>query len=492
MAVTFTVSSLAAALRLGDSDEEVAEVTRILEYVTEAVTQVAPDAPDTVHTEAARRMAGYLFDMPESGKGEGYGNSLRNSGAGRILLPYRIHRAAAAGGDLVAMAQGSVGTTGNPVVDVTYSGDRLTVTYGDGGTEEFTIAGGSGVDQTARDSAQTAQARADSAFTTAEGAETTAEAAEGTADTTEEGLEHHIAQHPGAVVAGPPADNTVTRSKLSSALRADVDAHADTADLVAHEATPHAAGLTASVITGLAEGDPHSNVEIPGVHSGVLGKYSFGRLIQLVASSVGLGPRLAPSPAADKAGETVIMNAGGDGYTTRNQPFVPQPVKPVADEAAAIADGDRLGVLYLFDGGIRYNGTTYVSGGGGGGGGPATFEAPRLPLEFDLTSSYQEVFVVVASNFGAGKRYRITSTSFARGIGDAYHTLNAQLYLGTDILDTANTAINPEGSSQGKWAGTLERIVIMPDPPVSISVSYSEGGFVRVQTQSSLIVMEIS
>lgn len=329
MAITITVSELAAALHLGDSDEETAEVTRLLGYVSEAVGEHLGDAyaacPDVVVTEAARRLAGYLFDMPEAGRGEHYGNSIRNSGCGRILLPYRVHRAAAAGGDLVAMAQGSVGTTGNPVVDVSYSGDLLTVTYGDGGTEEFTIAGGSGVDQTARDSAQTAQTRADAAYTKAEGAESTAEAAEGTADTTETGLEDHIAQHPGAVQ-----------------------------------------------------------------------------------------------------------------------------------------------------------------------GGPATFEAPRLLQEFDLTNNYQEVFSIPASNFTAGKRYRVTSTSFARGIGAGVHTLMARMYLGTVIITQPATSVDPEGNSQGKWAGTIDRLLTMPDPPVAISMSYLEAGIVRVQLESSLIVMEIS
>lgn len=42
-------------------------------------------------------------------------------------------------------------------------------------------------------------------------------------------------------------------------------------------------------------------------------------------------------------------------------------VDPVANEAAAMAL-DLTGVLYLFAGGIRYNGTTYTSGGGGGAG----------------------------------------------------------------------------------------------------------------------------
>lgn len=181
MAVTLTVSELLAALRLGDSTEETAEVTRILAYAALAVEQHAPSAPDIAQNEAVRRLSGYLFDQPEAGRGAAYANALRSSGAARMLLPYKVHRAGYS--DQVEAAQQAVGTVGNPVVDVGYSGDVLTVTYSDGTTEDFTIAGGSGVDQTARDSAATAQ--------------TIAEDAESTADTTETGLETHIAQHPG-------------------------------------------------------------------------------------------------------------------------------------------------------------------------------------------------------------------------------------------------------------------------------------------------------
>ena len=46
MAVTITVEGLRAALRLNDTPEETAEVTRLLAYATEAVVQAAPDAPD--------------------------------------------------------------------------------------------------------------------------------------------------------------------------------------------------------------------------------------------------------------------------------------------------------------------------------------------------------------------------------------------------------------------------------------------------------------
>ncbi len=93
MAVTLTAAELAAALRLGDSAEETAEATRLLGYATEAVTKHAPDAPDVAHNEAAIRLAGYLFDMPNAGRGAGYADALRNSGAAAILHPYRVHRA---------------------------------------------------------------------------------------------------------------------------------------------------------------------------------------------------------------------------------------------------------------------------------------------------------------------------------------------------------------------------------------------------------------
>ena len=93
MAVTLTVTELAAALRLGDSTEETAEATRLLAYATEAVTRHAPGASDVAHNESVIRLSAYLLDMPNAGRGSAYANGLRNSGAARILLPYREHRA---------------------------------------------------------------------------------------------------------------------------------------------------------------------------------------------------------------------------------------------------------------------------------------------------------------------------------------------------------------------------------------------------------------
>ena len=63
MAVTLSVAQLAAALRLNDSADETAKVTRLLGYVSVAIVNHAPSAPDVAHNEAARRLAGYLLSM---------------------------------------------------------------------------------------------------------------------------------------------------------------------------------------------------------------------------------------------------------------------------------------------------------------------------------------------------------------------------------------------------------------------------------------------
>ena len=97
------------------------------------------------------------------------------------------------------------------------------------------------------------------------------------AQATETGLEGHIAAHPGAVVAGPPADGTVGRPKLTAGLLADVDAHADQvdldaakADLANHEGSNHNIDATArsealaaqTLITGHQVASAAHNTEI--------------------------------------------------------------------------------------------------------------------------------------------------------------------------------------------------------------------------------------
>ena len=93
MAVTITVDELQAALRLGTTDAETAQATRLLAYATAAVEKHAQICPDEIHNEAAIRLSGYLFDQPFSSRGAVFSNAGRNSGAWSILQPHRIHRA---------------------------------------------------------------------------------------------------------------------------------------------------------------------------------------------------------------------------------------------------------------------------------------------------------------------------------------------------------------------------------------------------------------
>ena len=105
MAVTLTAAQLASRLRTGNTADELAEVQYFLGYATDAVIKYAPDAPDTVHNEATRLLASYLYDAPTVTGGDRFANALRNSGAARTLLPYRIHRAGnIADGDIQATA----------------------------------------------------------------------------------------------------------------------------------------------------------------------------------------------------------------------------------------------------------------------------------------------------------------------------------------------------------------------------------------------------
>ena len=168
MAVNLTQAQLSAALRLGDSAEEVAEATRLLAYVTEAISRHLGDAyataPDAIVEEAAIRLAGYAFDAPNAGRGLSYANAGRNSGAWAILLPFRVHRAGSTG-DAVAAAQEAVGTTSNPVINVAVVGADLVITFDDGTTRTDNLPAGmgGGADQTARDAAADAQVTADGA-----------------------------------------------------------------------------------------------------------------------------------------------------------------------------------------------------------------------------------------------------------------------------------------------------------------------------------------
>lgn len=98
MAVMITVGDLAAAIRVGTSASETTEVTRLLNYGIAAVSRFLgdayEDAPEAVVNEAVIRLAGYLYDMPDAGRGVGFAEPLRNSGALSIIAPYKVRRAA--------------------------------------------------------------------------------------------------------------------------------------------------------------------------------------------------------------------------------------------------------------------------------------------------------------------------------------------------------------------------------------------------------------
>ena len=182
MAIDITTSALLSALRLSDTTEENQEATRLLAFATQTISDYLGDtyagAPSAVLNEAAIRLCGYLFDQPYATRGSYFANALRNSGAGSMLLPHRVHRGGnVAGAQAVAAAQQAVGTAGNPVVDVNYDiiTGELVVSFQDGTTQRHTLVSGqAGVDQDARDSAAAAQNTANSATTAASTALSTA------------------------------------------------------------------------------------------------------------------------------------------------------------------------------------------------------------------------------------------------------------------------------------------------------------------------------
>ena len=146
-----------------------------------------------MHNEAARRLAGYLFDMPEASRSGAYANALRNSGAGRMLLTYRVHRLGLPAA--VDAAQEAVGTADNPVTDVDIVGGELVITYADGTTESLTLPAGMGgtTDQVVRDELDTHEASPHNTDAVARAAAiaagSTASAASGAAATAQAGVD---------------------------------------------------------------------------------------------------------------------------------------------------------------------------------------------------------------------------------------------------------------------------------------------------------------
>ena len=159
MAITITVAEIAAAIRVGDSSEETAEVSRIRDYAIVAIRQYLGDAyddvDDVVLNMAATLLSGWLYDKPTTTSGFSFANAIKFSGAIRVLFPYKLHNVGLVDGNGVAVAQAAVGSVGNPVTDVAIMGAEIVVTFADGSTEthDLPAVGVFGTDQDARDSA---------------------------------------------------------------------------------------------------------------------------------------------------------------------------------------------------------------------------------------------------------------------------------------------------------------------------------------------------
>lgn len=96
MAVTLTVAQLAARLRVDQADQEpqLGILTELLAVATELVQKEAPNAPEALQNAAAARVAGYLYDSPNSAAGASYAAALHNSGAHALLSRWAGRRSA--------------------------------------------------------------------------------------------------------------------------------------------------------------------------------------------------------------------------------------------------------------------------------------------------------------------------------------------------------------------------------------------------------------
>ena len=86
-------------------------------------------------------------------------------------------------------------------------------------------------------------------------------------------------------------------------------------------------GLTAAAIAALSPGATNSNTEMPSVHGGVLGKISIANILAYMRSSVGLGPRINPTPYWLPWGSCQRSTRPGDGYTHVVTELVPSPAE---------------------------------------------------------------------------------------------------------------------------------------------------------------------
>ena len=254
MAIDITTSALLSALRLGSTSEETSEAQRLLSFATQTISDYLGDsyagAPPAILNEAAIRLCGYLFDMPYASRGAAFANALRNSGAGSMLLPYRVHRGGlVSGAEAVAAAQAAVGSTGNPVVDVQVAGSSMKIVFSDGTTRTEALpsgmGGGPGEDATARASAASAQSTADAAQSDIDAHEATPHNTDQTARDAALNARQTADAAQSDIDAHEATPHNTDQTARDAALNARQTADAAQSDIDAHEATPHNTDQTA-------------------------------------------------------------------------------------------------------------------------------------------------------------------------------------------------------------------------------------------------------
>lgn len=98
MALTLTNEEVRAAIKAGDSTQEIAVITRLLLVATELVNKFCPGAPDPIQAQCAIQFIGYVFDSPTSSPYRSdFSTAWRNCGAANLALPWRIHSARSVG-----------------------------------------------------------------------------------------------------------------------------------------------------------------------------------------------------------------------------------------------------------------------------------------------------------------------------------------------------------------------------------------------------------
>ena len=331
MAISLTQVELSSAIRLGDSAEEVAEATRLLAFATEAITRHLGDAyegaPVVVVNEAAIRLAGYLFDQPNAGRGLSFANAGRNSGAWAILLPFRVHRAGSTG-EAVAAAQVAVGSPGNPVTNVAISGGNLVVTFDDGTTRDETLPAGmtgDGADQTARDAAAQAQSTADGATTVAAAAQFDIDAHEAGPHNTDA-----VARDAATAAAATAATAQTTASTARDAATA-AQSDADTAQTTAGQAQVTATAASAAANAARADIDSHEANHPTGMGGGPTVLYEASTAA--IGTATGL---IAGNVACPETGELEFYFEGLTGTRQGGVAYARIPVARIRGAVSAL------------------------------------------------------------------------------------------------------------------------------------------------------------